>query len=83
MLDIKAVRQDPQAIAAQLGRRGYGFDVATFEALDAQRKQADMDSQALLAERKRASKTIGQLVWQGMSVEEAKAQVNLTLDKIA
>ncbi|MBM68486.1 MAG: serine--tRNA ligase [Haliea sp.] len=83
MLDIKAVRQDPQAIAAQLGRRGYGFDVATFEALDAQRKQADMDSQALLAERKRASKTIGQLVGQGMSVEEAKAQVNLTLDKIA
>jgi len=83
MLDIKAVRQDPQAIAAQLARRGFSFDVAVFEALDAQRKQADMDSQALLAERKRASKTIGQLVGQGMSVDEAKAQVNLTLDKIA
>jgi len=83
MLDIKAVRQDPQAIAAQLARRGFTFDVAAFEALDAQRKQADMDSQSLLAERKRASKTIGQLVGQGMSVDEAKAQVNLTLDKIA
>lgn len=83
MLDIKAVRQDPQAIAAQLARRGFTFDVAAFEALDAQRKQADMDSQALLAERKRASKTIGQLVGQGMSVDDAKAQVNLTLDKIA
>ena len=67
MLDIKAVRQDPQAIAAQLARRGFTFDVAAFEALDAQRKQADMDSQSLLAERKRASKTIGQLVGQGMS----------------
>tara|TARA_R100000005_G_scaffold26336_1_gene11677 strand:+ start:9532 stop:10824 length:1293 start_codon:yes stop_codon:yes gene_type:complete len=83
MLDIKAVRQDPQAIAAQLARRGFRFDVDAFEALDAERKQADMDSQALLAERKRASKTIGQLVGQGMSVDEAKAQVNLTLDKIA
>jgi len=83
MLDIKAVRQDPQAIAAQLARRGFTFDVAAFEALDAQRKQADMDSQSLLAERKRASKTIGQLVGQGMSVDDAKAQVNLTLDKIA
>jgi seryl-tRNA synthetase len=83
MLDIKAVRQDPQAIAAQLARRGFSFDVDAFEALDAERKQADMDSQALLAERKRASKTIGQLVGQGMSVDEAKAQVNLTLDKIA
>jgi seryl-tRNA synthetase len=83
MLDIKAVRQDPQAIAAQLARRGFTFDVTAFEALDAQRKQADMDSQSLLAERKRASKTIGQLVGQGMSVDDAKAQVNLTLDKIA
>ncbi|MDP4916347.1 MAG: serine--tRNA ligase, partial [Haliea sp.] len=65
MLDIKAVRQDPQAIAEQLSRRGFTFDAATFTALDAERKQADMDSQALLAERKRASKTIGQLVSQG------------------
>ena len=42
-----------------------------------------MDSQALLAERKRASKTIGQLVSQGVSVDEAKAQVNVVLEKIA
>lgn len=83
MLDIKAVRQDPQAIAEQLSRRGFTFDAATFTALDAERKQADMDSQALLAERKRASKTIGQLVSQGVSVDEAKAQVNVVLEKIA
>jgi seryl-tRNA synthetase len=42
-----------------------------------------MDSQALLAERKSASKTIGQLVGQGMSVDAAKAQVNETLGRIA
>ena len=83
MLDIKAVRQDPQAIAEQLSRRGFTFDAATFTALDAERKQADMDSQALLAERKRASKTIGQLVSQGVSIDEAKAQVNVVLEKIA
>ncbi len=83
MLDIKAVRQDSKVIAEQLARRGFSFDEAAFQALDGRRKQADMDSQALLAERKSASKTIGQLVGQGMSVDAAKAQVNETLDRIA
>jgi len=83
MLDIKAVRLDPQAIAEALGKRGFTFDVAAFTALDARRKQADIDSQNLQAERKSASKKIGQLVGQGMPVEEAKAQVNETLEKIA
>jgi len=83
MLDIKAVRQDPEGVAVALEKRGYSFDVAAFRELDARRKQADVDSQNLLAERKSVSKKIGQLVGQGVPVEEAKAQVNKTLDKIA
>ena len=83
MLDIKAVRQDPDAVAAALDKRGYVFDIAAFTALDARRKKADIDSQNLLAERKSASKKIGQLVGQGVPVEEAKAQVNETLQSIA
>ena len=83
MLDIKAVRKDPQGIAEQLARRGYTFDIAAFVALDARRKQADVDSQGLLAERKSASKKIGELIGKGMNVEEAKASVNETLEKIA
>ena len=83
MLDIKAVRQDPDTVAAALEKRGYIFDITAFTALDARRKQADVDSQNLLAERKSASKKIGQLVGQGMPVEEAKAQVNETLQSIA
>ncbi|MBN7797552.1 serine--tRNA ligase [Parahaliea mediterranea] len=83
MLDIKAVRKDPEATARALAKRGFEFDIAGFQALDARRKQADVDSQALLAERKSASKKIGQLVGQGMSVDDAKAQVNETLEKIA
>jgi seryl-tRNA synthetase len=83
MLDIKAVRQDPEAVAKALAKRGFTFDVEQFTALDARRKQADMDSQNLLAERKAASKQIGALIGQGMSVDDAKAQVNETLEKIA
>jgi seryl-tRNA synthetase len=83
MLDIKAVRQDPNSIAEALKARGTVFDVESFSALDARRKQADIESQNLLAERKSASKKIGALVGQGISVDDAKAQVNETLVKIA
>ena len=83
MLDIKTVRKDPAAVAQALARRGLRFDVEQFLELDARRKQADMDSQNLLAERKSASKKIGVLVSEGVSVEDAKAQVNATLEKIA
>jgi seryl-tRNA synthetase len=83
MLDIKVVRQDPQGIATALAARGFSFDAAHFTALDSRRKQADIDSQNLLAERKSASKKIGTLVGQGVSVDDAKAQVNESLEKIA
>ncbi len=54
MLDLKQVRQDPHAIAEQLKRRGVDFDASAFEALDARRNQADIESQNLLAGRKAA-----------------------------
>ena len=83
MLDLRTVRQDPQGVAGALATRGFTFDVERFQVLDARRKQADIDSQSLLAERKSASKKIGVLVGQGMGVDEAKAQVNASLEKIA
>ena len=83
MLDIKAVRQDPQGISEALATRGFVFNVENFTTLDARRRQADIDSQSLLAERKSASKKIGVLVGEGMSVDDAKAEVSETLKKIA
>lgn len=83
MLDIREVRRDPAAVARGLAARGVEFDIAAFEALDARRKAADVASQDLLAERKAASKRIGQLVGQGMTVDAAKAEANSTLDLIA
>ena len=55
MLDIKAVRQNPESVALALEKRGFTFDIEQFKALDARRKQADVDSQNLLAERKAAA----------------------------
>lgn len=83
MLDIKAVRTAPQDIATALAKRGVQFDIEHFTALDARRKAADTTSQELLAKRNSASKEIGKLVGQGVPVEDAKAQVKETLDRIA
>ncbi len=83
MLDIKRIRKHPEQVAAGLAVKGYKLDIANFSALDARRKQLDMDSQQLLAERKTASKAIGELVKQGMSVDEAKQSVSETLQRIS
>lgn len=82
MLDMKLVRQDPTAVAEALTKKRFEFDVARFETLDAERKKADTSSQQLLADRKQASKQVGELIKQGLSVDDAKAQINETLQKI-
>lgn len=83
MLDIKAIRQDPHRVVEALSKRGVQFDIAQFEALDARRKDADVTAQGLLAERKAASKKIGELVSAGRSVEEAKAEVEQVLARLS
>ena len=82
MLDIKVVREDPTAVATALKLKGYDFPVEPFLELDARRKQADIRAQSVLADRKSASKKIGELVGQGRSVDEAKAEVAELLEKI-
>ena len=83
MLDIKLIRQDPQRVVEALAKRSVAFDVGQFQAMDARRKEADVRAQGLLAERKSASKKIGELVSAGRSVDEAKAEVEQVLAKIA
>lgn len=82
MLDIKLIRQNPQVVAEKLKKKGYDFDIEKFITLDSSRKQADTQSQSLLAERKIASKKIGELIKSGLGVDEAKKSVNETLSKI-
>ena len=82
MLDIRKVRENPQAVADALAKKYYTFDVELFTSLDAQRKAADVSSQNLQAEKKKASKQIGQFIAQGLSVDEAKAKVAEVLSNI-
>lgn len=59
MLDPKRLRTNPQDVAAQLARRGYVFDLATFETLESRRKSLQTETEALQATRNKSSKEIG------------------------
>jgi seryl-tRNA synthetase len=75
MLDIRKVRENPEEVAKALKKKNFIFDATGFVALDAKRKLADVLSQSLQADKKKSSKKIGQLVGQGLSVDEAKLKV--------
>ncbi|MEE3159578.1 MAG: serine--tRNA ligase, partial [Pseudomonadota bacterium] len=80
MLDIKYIRDNIDDVKDALAKKGFSFDDVEFGRLDDARKKALTEAQSLQAEKKKASKQIGQLIGQGMSPEEAKAQVMSGLD---
>jgi seryl-tRNA synthetase len=70
VLDAKQLRADPQAVAANLARRGFVLDVAAFTALDERRKAAQMESDRVRAERNANAKAVGMAKGKG---EDASA----------
>ncbi|MDA3877217.1 MAG: serine--tRNA ligase [Halothiobacillus sp.] len=75
MLDPKLLRNDPAAMAAQLLRRGFIFDVAGFNALESERKQVQVTTEQLQAERNARSKMIGKMKAAGEDTTELMAQI--------
>ena len=59
MLDPKLLRNDIKQVAAQLARRGYTLDTATLQNLDERRRDIQVATQQLQAERNSRSKGIG------------------------
>lgn len=76
MLDIKALRADPEAIAAQLKKKGYELDVAHFSSLEERRKSIQVETEQLQQSRNSVSKDIGQAMKAGDKdkAAELKAQ---------
>ncbi len=75
MLDIKTIRDNLDQVKGALAKKGFRLDTEAFQAMDERRKVALTRAQSLQAEKKKASKQIGALIGQGMSPEDAKAQV--------
>lgn len=77
MLDIQLLRDNPQFVAEQLAKRGFKFDVAAFIALEEQRKELQVGTQALQNERNQRSKAIGEAKARGEDIEPMRQEVNL------
>ncbi len=69
MIDPKLLRSDPRAVAANLARRGYAFDVEAFEALEERRKALQAQADELRNTRNTRSKAIGRAKAQGEDVQ--------------
>ncbi len=75
MLDIQALRNDLDGVAARLATRGFVLDAAQFQALEAQRKTIQTRTQELQAKRNSSSKLIGQAKAKGEDVSAIMAEV--------
>jgi seryl-tRNA synthetase len=75
MLDIRALRQDPEAIAVQLRRRGFALDVAAFMALEQERRALQEETEQLQNARNVASKRIGRAKAAGEAIGPLVAEV--------
>ena len=77
MLAIQRLRNDTAAVAARLAARGYIFDSARFEQIEAARKALQVQTEALQAARNSTSKQIGQLKGQGKHAEAEAAMAEV------
>lgn len=75
MLDPKELRNNREAFAGQLRRRGFELDTAHYGELEARRRRLQTDTQALQNERNHQSKAIGQAKTRGEAIEPLIAAV--------
>ena len=85
MLDIKFVRENPDAIDAAMASRNSSWDRGAFFELDESRRSYITEVERLQAERNTLSKQIGQLMKEGRADEAAtaKAAVAAAKERIA
>ena len=84
MIDIKKIREDFDATAAQLARRGVEKErVQKAKDLDEKRRSLIAETETLKAKRNAASKEIGQIAKQGGDIAAAKEEMRQIGDRIA
>jgi seryl-tRNA synthetase len=83
MLDQKALRQELDAVVANLARRGFAFDRARYVALEAQRKELQVEVERLRQTRNERSKNIGRAKAAGADVEALMREVGELGDALA
>lgn len=82
MLDLKLLRTDIQAVASQLKKRGFDFDVVQFTVLEEKRKTLQIKMQELQNERNVKSKEVGRAKATGNLANELLLQLKILSDTI-
>lgn len=77
MLDAKLLRTDLDTVVKKLASRGFQFDAAKFEALEQQRKDLQVKTEQLQAQRNQSAKAIGKAKAQG---EDAQPLLDAVAD---
>ncbi len=75
MIDPKLLRSDPQAVAANLARRGFTLDVASLQSLEESRKGWQIRADELRNERNTHAKSVGRAKAQGQDIAPLLTQV--------
>ncbi len=75
MIDIQILRKDTAAVAERLAQRKFHLDVASFNALETERKAIQTRTEELQAQRNSLSKQIGILKGKGEDASAVMAQV--------
>src|SRR6202451_1577916 len=68
MIDSKLLRSEPEAVARNLARRGFQFNVREVQELEAQRRQWQIESDRLRAARNSHAKAVGQARGRGEDI---------------
>jgi len=74
VLDIKLIRDNPQAIREQLARRGDTYDLTPLDALDRQRRELETERSQLQARSNEIGKAIGQKMKSGADPQSDEIQ---------
>ena len=83
MLDLKRIQEEKEEVTLLLKRKGYDADFDTILELDAQKKKAISEVEALKAQRNKVSASIPALKKQGQPVDHIFAEMRELGDKIA
>ncbi|TDB62574.1 serine--tRNA ligase [Photorhabdus khanii] len=82
MLDPNILRNELDAVAEKLARRGYTLDVDTLRKQEERRKVLQVETETLQAERNSRSKTIGAAKARGEDIDPLRQEVNQLGEKL-
>ncbi|OAT47422.1 seryl-tRNA synthetase [Proteus hauseri ATCC 700826] len=82
MLDPNLLRNELDAVAEKLARRGFTLDVEKIRQQEERRKVLQVETESLQAERNSRSKSIGAAKARGEDIEPLRQEVNLLGDKL-